>query len=86
MEYRRDGTDVVVEVHGEVDLVTAPQFRHGLMAVIDDQGNLSVVVDLTHLTFIGSIGLTVLVQARKRLLAKHGHLALRAAPLRRTVS
>ncbi len=80
LTYRRDGSDVVVEVHGEVDLVTAPQFRDGLMELIEEQGNLSVVVDLTHLSFIDSTGLTVLIQARKRLAAKHGRLVLRAVP------
>jgi len=41
---------------------------------------MSVVVDLTHLSFIDSTGLTVLIQARNRLSAKHGQLVLRAVP------
>ena len=41
---------------------------------------MSVVVDLTHLSFIDSTGLTVLTQVRNRLSAEHGQLVLRAVP------
>ncbi|MFL6163628.1 MAG: STAS domain-containing protein [Jatrophihabitantaceae bacterium] len=52
----------VVEVHGEVDVHSAPQLRDRLIEVID-AGNTSVVVDLSWLQFIDSTGLGALVAA-----------------------
>ncbi len=72
---RHEGT-VVVSVAGEVDVGTAPILGDALEAVIDDQGNLSVCVDLAGMTFIDSTGLSVLVGALKRLRERGGHLTL----------
>ena len=58
---RHDGRGVVCEVAGEVDLVTADQFRTGLTQALEDKPAV-VVVDLTGLTFLGSVGLSVLIE------------------------
>lgn len=48
--------------------------------MIDDQGNLSIVVDLRHLAFIDANGLAALADARGRLRTKHSQLTLRSVP------
>jgi len=72
----RDMGTVVVTVRGELDTYTAPRFRNELKDLIDDQGNLAVVVDLGEMTFIDSSGLAVLVDALKRMRCHAGTLTL----------
>jgi hypothetical protein len=60
---------VIVEVVGELDLATAPLLDEVLLragAVATGR----VVVDVSHLTFMGAAGLSVLVGAHYRLLTK----------------
>ena len=75
-EAQQNGDAVVLLVAGEIDLATAPQFTAALAAVID-QANppAPVVIDLTQVRHLGSIGLAVLSQYHRRSLA-------RATPLR----
>jgi len=56
----------VVEVAGEVDLFTAPEFRARIAAPIE-AGCTRVIVDLSEVTFIDSSSLGVLIDAHKRL-------------------
>ena len=72
----RDMGTVVVTVRGELDTYTAPRLRHELKGLIDDQGNLAVVVDLGEMTFIDSSGLAVLVDGLKRMRLHGGRLTL----------
>lgn len=67
-----DGASLVVRVAGELDIATAPQLGRYLENL---QG--VVVVDLSEVTFLDSTGLNMLVNARKRLHALGGQLALR---------
>ena len=66
---------VVVAVHGEADLHTAPELRDRLTAIIDG-GVRRVLVDLTDTTFIDSMALGVLLGSTKRLRANDGRLEL----------
>jgi anti-anti-sigma factor len=59
--YRRHGREVLLEVHGELDICTAPQLRRGLACLIHEQGNLSIVLDLKGLTFMDASGVSVLM-------------------------
>jgi anti-sigma B factor antagonist len=74
--FTRDRGTVVVHVTGDVDTATAPAVRQALAGVIDEQGSLSVRVDLTGMTFIDSTGLSVLVAALTRMREKGGTLTL----------
>lgn len=55
----------VVEVAGELDSVTTPAFRACVAKVMDD-GAAHLIVDFSHLVFIDSAGLGVLVAAVRR--------------------
>ena len=70
-----DADTHVIELGGEVDLYTAPEFKERLVQVIED-GKKQVVVDLSKATFIDSTTLGVLVGGVKRLRPTGGSLAL----------
>jgi len=70
-----DAQTHVIELGGEVDLYTAPEFKERMVKVIEE-GKTRVVVDLTDATFIDSTTLGVLVGGVKRLRPSGGSLAL----------
>jgi anti-sigma B factor antagonist len=70
-----DADTHVIELGGEVDLYTAPEFKERLVQVIED-GKKQLVVDLSKATFIDSTTLGVLVGGVKRLRPSGGSLAL----------
>ena len=70
-----DAKTHVIELGGEIDLYTAPEFKER-MAEIIDEGKTRVVVDLSQATFIDSTTLGVLVGGVKRLRPSNGSLAL----------
>ena len=70
-----DADTHVIELGGEVDLYTAPEFKERLLQLIEE-GKSRVVVDLTKATFIDSTTLGVLVGGVKRLRPSGGSLAL----------
>ena len=70
-----DADTHVIELGGEVDLYTAPEFKERMVQVIDG-GKKQVVVDLSKATFIDSTTLGVLVGGVKRLRPVGGSLAL----------
>jgi anti-anti-sigma factor len=64
----RTGTVGVLTVRGEIDMTSGPLLRAALDEVVDDPGATAmreVVVDLTAVTFLGSAGLAVLVDAHE---------------------
>jgi anti-sigma B factor antagonist len=73
---RREGDAVVVGVHGELDLATAPELRSGLVELIEHQGASTLIIDLRSLDFIGATGLGVLVEAQRRLRRRGGTVVL----------
>lgn len=66
-------TSVVVTVAGEVDLHTADVLRdHAVAAAGRDEVRL--VLDLTGVGFMDSVGIGVLVLLRRKVAARHGEL------------
>ena len=65
----------VIELGGEVDLYTAPEFKERMVQVIEE-GKKHVIVDLSRATFIDSTTLGVLVGGVKRLRPAGGSLTL----------
>jgi anti-sigma B factor antagonist len=76
VHFSRDGGTVVVHATGDLDVASAPQLADALVDVIDDQGSLSVRIDLRGVTFIDSTGLSLLVDALHRVGEKGGTLML----------
>ncbi len=72
----RRGSAVVVAIAGELDLLSAIRLRPVLHDLIVGQGNLSITLDLAGLGFVDSAGLRVLIEAKRRLAARGGTLAL----------
>ena len=60
-----DDATPVVFVRGELDSETSPRLRDELVGLIR-RGDSQVRVDLAEVSFIDSVGLSVLVQAKKR--------------------
>ena len=72
---RIDEDIAVIDLKGEVDLYTAPEFKQHLLKQIE-QGVLKIIVDFTDTTFIDSTTLGVLVGGVKRLRPVGGQLVL----------
>ena len=70
-----DDRAAVVNVRGEIHLATAPEFSERLNEVIAE-GKTAVVVDLTEVGFIDSTGLSVLLNALRRITRSGGSLTL----------
>ena len=81
VEYVR--STVVLHVRGEVDIVSAPELRALLGAVLGT-GHTCVVLDLASVSFFDAAGLGVVAQGAARLRAGSGTLTLRSpSPLLR---
>jgi anti-sigma B factor antagonist len=66
---------VVVSVAGEIDTITAPQFRDRLASVVSGRSQ-RVVVDLTLVTYLASAGITVLTGTHRLLAGQGGSLVV----------
>ena len=55
----------VLAVGGEIDMVTAPQFEKAIDDVLADDPP-TLVIDLTEVTFLASVGLQLLARANER--------------------
>src|ERR1700742_1169943 len=60
-----DGVSVV-SVSGEIDLVTAPSLEQAIGPVVAD-GPTALVIDLSAVEFLGSVGLKILAATYERL-------------------
>ena len=69
------GSHRVLDVHGEVDVYTAPAVRERVQSLLDTV-NTSLIVDLTGIDFIDSTGLGVLVSGQNRAKELGGELRL----------
>jgi anti-sigma B factor antagonist len=72
---RREGVVPIVAVEGEIDIAVAPELRRHLEDLLDE-GNSSIVVDLTGVSFLDSTALGVLISILKRCQASEGDLCL----------
>jgi anti-sigma B factor antagonist len=76
VEVLRDGNAATVRIEGEVEFATAPRLRATLVELAQ-HGASPVTVDLAGVSFLDSAGISLLVQAKKRLQAAGSDLALR---------
>ncbi|WP_051761046.1 STAS domain-containing protein [Herbidospora cretacea] len=71
------GHVTVLTVAGDIDALTAPQFREAVDTAIE-QHTTALVLDLTSVAFMDSMGLRVITSAWRRLPA-HGRMAVGGA-------
>lgn len=62
----REGRDAVVELHGEIDVQTAPTVRHAMDGAVE-AGDGDLIVDMAGVGFIDSSGLGVLLGRFRRM-------------------
>ena len=81
------GPSLVVEIHGEIDILSAPGLRDELLRVIRRYGP-QLGLDLAGVTFIDCAGVNVLLATRRRAGLENGSVDLiRASPrVRRVIS
>jgi anti-sigma B factor antagonist len=60
------GNAYALDVHGELDLHTAPVLRERVNALLDE-GATGLLLDLSEVSFIDSIAVAVIVGAQRRL-------------------
>jgi anti-sigma B factor antagonist len=72
----RDGATAVVSIDGEIEFATAPKLRATLLELVHD-GPTCIVLDLAGVSFLDSAGISLLIQAKKRLATGSAELVLR---------
>jgi anti-anti-sigma factor len=72
-------SQVVIEVYGPLDVLTAPDLGDVLEAVVD-RGSADVVLDLGEVVSLDSAGLRAIAAESTRLLSAGGALVLRSTP------
>jgi anti-sigma B factor antagonist len=73
--HEHDQDVAVLNVHGEIDIETAPALREALLPVLERQTG-PVVVDLSEVSFMDSTGVHVLVDTSRRLEPQNRRLAI----------
>ena len=74
-EQQLDDATSVVRVSGEIHVSTAPEFSRLLTEAVS-AGRTRIVLDLTDVEFIDSTGLSVLLNALRRVTRAGGRMAL----------
>jgi anti-sigma B factor antagonist len=64
---KQAGSVTVVAVHGEIDLATAPHLSRAIDSVLTGSRVDALIVDLSGVTFLASVGMTVLVEISRRV-------------------
>jgi anti-anti-sigma factor len=79
VEIARDGDRATVTTEGEIEFATAPRLRSALLDLAQE-GVSRVVLDLAEVSFLDSAGISLLIQAKKRLTSSGSDLVLRTPP------
>src|SRR5205823_2329063 len=81
---REDGEQLLISPTGELDMAVAPALRDAVQTA-RELGMNTVVVDLTEVSFLDSMALSVLISGQQRLLEDGGHLDVVIPPTLRLV-
>ena len=83
-EQRSDGPPVLLRFTADLDVQTAPDLRAELQRVCADRPAW-LVLDLSEVQFVDSVGIGVILAALQRMSEWDGHLSVRVSPtVRRT--
>lgn len=72
---KQTGSELLIEVSGSIDSVTAPEFNNAIEGSLN--GIKSLIFDFKNVDYISSAGLRVLLVARKTI-AKDGNVIVRS--------
>ena len=75
LSVRYHGDRATIHIGGEIDLATCPQLQ-ALVVDLVDRGCHQLIVDLERVSFLDCAGITVLVEARRRVQEHSGSLKL----------
>lgn len=84
---RRHGDTAIVAVDGAIDVSNVEQLDYQVIAAVDSADTISVLVDLSGVTFMDSSGINSLLKGRRRADA-HGtqfHVTGAEGPVRRVL-
>ena len=76
----RTGGAILVEVEGELASGSSAAMEHLLRDLIEDQGNMEVIIDLRKVTYADAEALTVLLAGARIARQRRAALVLRDAP------
>ena len=65
----------ILDVAGEIDIYTTPQFKEAVSAAIEE-GQAAIIINMTNVTYMDSSGFGTLLSATKRLRPVNGGLYL----------
>ena len=65
----------VIDVSGEVDIYTTPQFKDAVTEILQ-QGHIHIIINLTDVSYMDSSGFGTLLSATKRLRPQNGGIYL----------
>jgi len=65
----------VIDVSGEVDIYTTPQFKEAVTEILQ-QGHTHIIINLTDVSYMDSSGFGTLLSATKRLRPQNGGIYL----------
>jgi anti-sigma B factor antagonist len=68
-------TASIVDVEGEIDVLTSPRLKTALAGIVD-AGSSTIVINLQRVQYMDSTGLGVIVSAMKRIREKDGTIVL----------
>lgn len=67
---------IIINVKGELDLVTATEFRETVDKTMEEMVAINLIVDLTNVNFIDSSGLGVILGRFRKITANEGKMIL----------
>ncbi|MGA7272045.1 MAG: STAS domain-containing protein [Acidimicrobiia bacterium] len=79
---RRSAGQILIEVDGELDLLTAPYLRGSLIRAINDRAEPEVFLDLSRVTFVDVAGWDPISSAGEMLAERGARLVIVAASAR----
>ena len=71
----RDGA-IILSPQGRIDQNTAPQFQEALLSEVTKASAVTVVIDMSDVGFMSSVGLRALMMAYKQSMSSGGNLVI----------
>lgn len=74
---KKDGKKAVASIKGQLDTLTAPEFKKVLLELIDN-GERKIILDFSELDFISTPGLSGILVLVRRMKVEKGELSVAA--------